>query len=136
MSGAWLAWAILGALALALVALGLGIALVRAMRRFERRLGSGLTPIDRDLRVLGVALARAEDRLGRLERETGRLKEACEHPGQGAGGAHFGQAIALVRRGWRVEDLVSTCGLSRGEAELVYSLHRPKDFNYSEKTSN
>lgn len=33
-------------------------------------------------------------------------------------------AIRLVRKGADVEELVSTCGLARGEAELIMMLHR------------
>ncbi|MDO9372443.1 MAG: DUF2802 domain-containing protein [Gammaproteobacteria bacterium] len=33
-------------------------------------------------------------------------------------------AIRMVRKGADVEELVSTCGLARGEAELIMMLHR------------
>lgn len=36
----------------------------------------------------------------------------------------YDQAIKLVQQGFDAEQLIHTCGLSRGEAELVLTLHR------------
>ncbi|MGD8498099.1 MAG: DUF2802 domain-containing protein [Chromatiales bacterium] len=36
----------------------------------------------------------------------------------------YGQAEQLVKRGAGMEELISSCGLSRGEAELVMRMHR------------
>lgn len=36
----------------------------------------------------------------------------------------YGQAEQLVKRGADMDELISTCGLSRGEAELVMRMHR------------
>lgn len=36
----------------------------------------------------------------------------------------YGQAEQLVKRGADMEELIASCGLSRGEAELVMRMHR------------
>ncbi len=38
----------------------------------------------------------------------------------------YRQAMHLAKKGASVEDLVTTCGLNRGEAELLLSLYRAK----------
>ncbi len=64
--------------------------------------------------------------MGDLERHSRTLKDAQHHlESRSNGAANYGQAITLVKRGWRIEDLISSCGLTRGEAELVYLLHGP-----------
>jgi hypothetical protein len=62
---------------------------------------------------LGERLARMESRLDTLAKrqEHLELQEAPERS--------YKQAIRLVRQGANVEELMTDCGLARGEAELV-----------------
>lgn len=62
---------------------------------------------------LGERLSRLESRLNSLSRrqEHLELQKAPEHS--------YKQAIKLVHQGADVEELMSDCGLARGEAELV-----------------
>jgi hypothetical protein len=39
------------------------------------------------------------------------------------GDKSYAQAIKLIHRGANVEDIIAACGLNRGEAELIASLH-------------
>lgn len=69
-------------------------------------------------RGMGEAVVLLEDRLRRLTERQDEL--ALREPDQGV----YHQAIRLASRGASVEELVTTCGLPRGEAELVQILHR------------
>ncbi len=74
-----------------------------------------------------VPAAGLRRRLTDLEQQLRLLEQRQDQSGLGqpADGA-YKMAIKLARRGAAVDDLVLTCGLSRGEAELVFRLHRPK----------
>ncbi len=39
------------------------------------------------------------------------------------GDKSYSQAIKLIHRGAKVDDIIAACGLNRGEAELIASLH-------------
>ncbi len=60
-------------------------------------------------------LERVEDALQRLE---GGKPAAAEHQ-------PYEVAARLIRRGAGVEELMSVCGLTQGEAELLLNLHAP-----------
>ena len=60
------------------------------------------------------------DRLSRLDTRVGQLLKRQEHlEMQEAPERSFKQAIKLVRQGADIDQLMSDCGLARGEAELV-----------------
>ncbi len=42
---------------------------------------------------------------------------------QDPGNMNYQQAIALVKKGVSIEELINTCGCSRGEAELLIMMH-------------
>lgn len=100
----------------------------RRLRRVEDALQAALDALHGDVRALCTTSSRAGDQLLDLERRTRRLMEQQEQlemksPVTGS----YRHAIALARRGADTEALVQTCGLSRGEAELVELLHRSGD---------
>ena len=98
----------------------------RRMRRLGKRAQEMVSLVERDLRLSALTAKDTDSRVGVLERHARTLKDAQHHlESRSSGAANYGQAITLVRRGWRIEDLISSCGLTRGEAELVYLLHGP-----------
>ena len=82
--------------------------------------------------VLGQAVLKRLDENGRrleqLERQLERLSAAAAQApapagAGGAGGQRYGEALRLVGGGAAPDDLVSRCGLTRGEADLFVRLH-------------
>ncbi len=99
----------------------------RMLRRLEYRLreqGRRTRMLTDDMGSLARAALGAGDSLLRVEQQMRRLAERQDqaelhNPGE----RPYSQAIRLVRKGTTIEDLVSTCGLTRGEAELIAMLH-------------
>ncbi len=111
---------------LALVALLICLVSTRRLRRLARRMPAALTATESDLRLHGLTVSNVFERVARLERDLRTLRETqSQIETRAVGPSNYGQAINLVQRGWRIEDLVRSCGLTRGEAELVYLLHGP-----------
>lgn len=82
--------------------------------------------------VLGQAVLERLDEIGRrLAQLEGQLESvsaaAAQAPASaaagGTGGQRYGEALRLVGGGAAPDDLVSRCGLSRGEADLFVRLH-------------
>lgn len=63
-------------------------------------------------------------RLAELERQLRQIGEQQKRPDARETHPHYEPAIRLARKGADVDDLVATCGLARGEAELIALLHR------------
>jgi len=57
--------------------------------------------------------------VARLETEVEKLKAANV-----AGISPYNQAIQMARQGLSANEVASTCGISRGEAELIVALYR------------
>lgn len=117
--------AILGAL-VAVMALA-QIYQIFALRRLRDRLRSredqSLRQRD-DFAALCKASVGAGDHLVRLEQQVRRLTERQDQiEMRTAGDRPYTQAIQMVQRGANVTELVSRCGLTRGEAELIAMLH-------------
>ena len=115
----------LAACVLAMGALGANFRLARHLLQLQTRVRTMLRVVEQDLRLSGLTLKATDARVEALERNAKSLKRAQYQLETRSGSANYGQAINLVRRGWHMEDLISTCGLTRGEAELVYVLHGP-----------
>ena len=112
------------------LAVGACMACLRMSRRLSRlcrRTQELISQAERDLRFSALTLKDTDSRVMTLERNARTLKDAQHHleSRSNGGPGNYGQAITLVKRGWRIEDLITNCGLTRGEAELVYLLHGP-----------
>jgi hypothetical protein len=80
-----------------------------------------------DLKGLGMSLSVLGERLARLETQIGRLED---RQGQQAMSSNkeadhrsFQVATKMALQGADVEEIVTVCGLTQGEAELVRMLH-------------
>ena len=79
---------------------------------------------DRHLRALCGSLRELGDRVLVVEADLRRLMERQDQVEMRSPSTeYFKHAIALVRRGASLEDLISNCGLAEGEAELLHLLH-------------
>ena len=82
----------------------------------------------KDLKALSVSTHALGERLARIETQLGRLQQQWEgqHPLPSAKEANR-QAIKVATKmalqGADVEEIVNSCGLTRGEAELIRMLH-------------
>ncbi|RMG56700.1 MAG: DUF2802 domain-containing protein [Gammaproteobacteria bacterium] len=65
----------------------------------------------------GLRRERIEQRLRGLHTRQDRLEL------QGRSEKPYAQAIQLVRRGAGIDEIMQACGLNRGEAELILSMH-------------
>jgi bifunctional pyridoxal-dependent enzyme with beta-cystathionase and maltose regulon repressor activities len=84
-----------------------------------------LKPLQWDLWALCESTSHAGDRLVQLEQQLRELLERQQQVEMRApANHHFQHAIALVQRGASTDELVMSCGLARGEAELLHLLHR------------
>lgn len=78
-----------------------------------------------DLRALCAGAVGVGAHVERMEQQLRRLAERQDQLDLRDPASHsYGHAIRLVQKGASVEDLVSECGLVRGEAELLMRLHR------------
>lgn len=121
-------WAVLlsAAILSGIAAGGVGFFLLRRrLLRSERMQEATKEGLARELKALAKALRQTIQRLGATER---RVHEAIERQNRlemmAPSAERFKHAIALVQRGAGAEELIATCGLARGEAELLYLLHR------------
>jgi hypothetical protein len=97
---------------------------VRRERQRGEQLEARLAAMERDRRASCGAQARAGDRLLALEQQVrmlvhGQTQLEMKTPATES----YRHAISLVERGASTDELVSSCGLARGEAELVHLLH-------------
>ncbi|MEJ2344744.1 MAG: DUF2802 domain-containing protein [Gammaproteobacteria bacterium] len=96
---------------------------VAAARRANRRLreqDQRLEALQEDVRALCAGAVGVDERMARLEQRARRLTERQEQIElRDSGDRLYAQAVRMVEKGAGVDELVSVCGLSRGEAELM-----------------
>lgn len=111
----WWAW-----LLLLVGAFGMyGFAIVRYVRAAVRAATPApAAPAGPPASVLESKILTLQEQVTRLSAEVERLKTAQQ------GGSPYSQAIAMARRGVSVGEIAASCGISRGEAELIVALHR------------
>lgn len=121
-------WSILLSIALlsGIAAGGLTSLLMRRyLQRSEKMSQATKATVVQELKVLAKALRQTIERLRETER---RVREVMERQNRlemmAPSTERFKHAIALVQRGASAEELTATCGLARGEAELLHLLHR------------
>lgn len=115
---------------LGVLALGAGIAAAlawrecRRLRDRQRAREAEMRALRADVVALCAASAGVGERMGRLEQQLRRLLERQDRLElRDPGSRPYAQAIRLVQNGAQVDELMSTCALTRGEAELVVMLH-------------
>ncbi len=110
--------------------LGVIVSMVAAllMLRWRRRLidqHAEVTELKEELRALCAGAVGADERVGRVEQRTRRLKERQERlESRDNGERLYAQAIRMARNGAGVDELISVCGLSSSEADLIVMMHR------------
>jgi hypothetical protein len=77
--------------------------------------GEGLRALAADLKRFGGRLERLEQRLDERDARHARLDQPVNSP--------YEVAVNLARRGAGIEELMGTCNLARGEAELLGRLY-------------
>lgn len=116
--------------ALVLLSLVIQVRLYRQLRqlRLDQRDAEGrVRRIGGELSALTKASTGAGDHLVKVEQQIRRLLERQDQwELQQGSNRPYEQAIQMAHKGASVDDLVTRCGLSRGEAELVSVLHRIK----------
>lgn len=103
------------------------------IRRAQRQLAGmnkQLQSLDSDLRAFFSASSGVDKRLARMEKKVKIQNERQDklelhEPNLQA----YGQAAKMVRKGADADELVDTCGLSRGEAELIMFLNAEKSMH-------
>ncbi|GMR08222.1 MAG: hypothetical protein BMS9Abin26_1227 [Gammaproteobacteria bacterium] len=90
--------------------------LILTMRRDIAALCSGAVGIGKRLVKIEYGLRHQEERQDQLE-----LREPAQQP--------FEHAVRLVQQGSDLKELMSTCALTQGEAELIMMLHRYDNFD-------
>ena len=117
---------VLGVAALVVGAV-LQLVLAAMGQRAQRRMCAHLDAtqgLHADLAAIRVEAAGLAERLGRVEREITRISESAEKPGRQEIYDHsYAVAARLVREGADAAELVASCGLVRGEAELMMRLY-------------
>ncbi len=115
----------LSALVIALVAMQIYQFVVIRRLRAQLRSREDQTLSQRDdFAAMCKASVGAGDHLVRLEQQVRRLTERQDQiEMRTAGDRPYTQAIQMVQHGADVDELISNCGLTRGEAELISMLH-------------
>ena len=94
-------------------------------RRRERATDAALQRLREDVQALCTGAVNMGKHLAAMEQKIRRLSERQDQlelrdPSQQA----YGHAIRLAQRGAEIDELIASCGLTRGEAELLLRLHR------------
>lgn len=72
----------------------------------------------RELQLLELDLTKLHEQVARLQAEVDQLKT------QQVVATPYTHAIQMAQQGLDVDELAASCGISRGEAELIVALHR------------
>ena len=101
--------------------------------RMRRRLRAQQVLVDNvanDIRALFSGAVGEGNRIHKLEARTRRIVERQEQMENSKNSERpYEQAIRMVQKGSSVEDLISVCNLSKGEADLIMMVHGRKDEN-------
>ncbi len=109
----------------AVTVIGLGGLLISAMswsrlRRRNQRLGRRILQLEQEVRALSAGSIGVGQRLAGVAQELqAALERQAELENRDPGQLPYRQAARLVGLGAGIEDLMESCGLSRGEAELL-----------------
>jgi hypothetical protein len=113
-------------LIVAIVVLGVYAAEILLLLRWSSNRGTNVWkrsaqagPESQRLTAVSLEMAELRKQVTRLESEVEKLR-AAGIPAS----SPYNQAIQLARQGASASDVASTCGISRGEAELIVALYR------------
>ncbi len=96
-----------------------------ALRKLYAGAGERIHQLDQELAALCSASVGAGEHVLRLEQQMQRIIERQNGlEMRSAGDRPYSQASQLVNRGANIDELVDTCGLTRGEAELLVMMQR------------
>lgn len=113
-----------GIVGLFVVTVAAGVLALRRERAARVALEARVASLEGDHRVLCAAQARVGDRLLEVEQQVrGLLQGQTQLEMKAPATESYRHAISLVERGASTDELVSSCGLARGEAELVHLIH-------------
>lgn len=91
----------------------------------EKDLRQRIKQLEQELGALCNASVRAGEHVVRLEQQVQRIVERQNQLELRSGGDRpYSQASQLVNRGADIDELMNTCGLTRGEAELLVMMQR------------
>jgi hypothetical protein len=91
----------------------------------EQELQRRIHSLEQELRALCSASIGAGDHVVRLEQQVQRITERQDQLELRASGDRpYDQASQLINKGADPEDLMESCGLTRGEAELLVMMQR------------
>lgn len=74
---------------------------------------------DREMQVLEMEISRLHERFEKLQADIEQLKS-----GQANAARPYGEAVKMAEGGVDVDQLAASCGISRGEAELIIAVNR------------
>ncbi len=122
----WLILVVAGVLLACSALLSLALAVqVRELKRKDQLLEAAIRGLRAELSQKSRPSTGVDERQLRIERQLDQLRSRQDDLElQAANARPYGQAMKLVEGGANVDELVASCGLSRGEAELVASLYR------------
>ena len=113
-------------LVVAIVVLGVYAAELAVLLRWSSNRGTNAwkrtapaAPESQRLTAMSLEMAELRKQVSRLESEVEKLRSAGT-----PASSPYNQAIQLARRGSSAAEVASTCGISRGEAELIVALYR------------
>lgn len=105
----------------ALLILGIYIAEVLLLTRFGkgRSMGQGDEVQEREIQALELDISRLHERLEKLQAEVDQLKSGRENVAR-----PYNEAVKMAEGGVDADNLAASCGISRGEAELIIAVNR------------
>jgi hypothetical protein len=74
---------------------------------------------NREMQSLELEISRLHERLEKLQADVEQLKV-----GQASAARPYGEAVKMAEGGVDVDQLAASCGISRGEAELIIAVNR------------
>lgn len=96
-----------------------------ALEETEHDLHRRVDQLEQELRALCTASVGAGDHVVRLEQQVQRIMERQNQLELRTSGERpYTQASQLVDRGADIDELMESCGLTRGEAELLVMMQR------------
>jgi len=121
------AWGFALAAGLVCVAVALGVLAVFVARRWQRQRAAdeaAAKALQSDLGALSAVIAGLGSRLVRIEQQLQGVSERQDQLELRPGGERsYSHAIRMVQKGADVNELVASCGINRGEAELLLRVH-------------